>query len=200
MPLPGHPTTFRRPVLRCPDSFQSLTTKRSTNNRPLTCTALSEDRTLHVAMQAPQHHNQLIERRTHTWATRNRIDGHLDSAKARILAPPGGVEARGATVTKLLLKSCSRRPPSLDATKQMRYHPGPAARHSAGNGLPSGCMTWSTPSARWKKRMALFWHGILHRVSKGPTTTTMCADMIVKFREKGMGDFRNCWWNGKDPA
>ena len=104
-----------------------------------------------------------------------------------------------ATVDELLN---SEDQPALDRNEMMRYHPW-TWRPGTLPGM--GAAEWLHDMINTKRpleeKMALFWHGIFATGVSKVDHYDDVMDMIVKFREKGMGDFRELLVEmAKDPA
>ena len=104
-----------------------------------------------------------------------------------------------ATVEELLN---SDEQPSLDRNEMMRYHPW-TWRPGTLPGM--GAAEWLHDMVNTRRpleeKMALFWHGIFATGVSKVDHYDDVMDMIVKFREKGMGDFRELLVEmAKDPA
>ena len=104
-----------------------------------------------------------------------------------------------ATVEELLN---SDEQPALDRNEMMRYHPW-TWRPGTLPGM--GAAEWLHDMINTKRpleeKMALFWHGIFATGVSKVDHYDDVMDMIVKFREKGMGDFRELLVEmAKDPA
>ena len=92
--------------------------------------------------------------------------------------------------------------PSLDRNEMMRYHPW-TWRPGTLPGM--GAAEWLHDMVNTRRpleeKMALFWHGIFATGVSKVDHYDDVMDMIVKFREKGMGDFRELLVEmAKDPA
>ena len=92
--------------------------------------------------------------------------------------------------------------PTLDRNEMMRYHPW-TWRPGTLPGM--GAAEWLHDMVNTKRpleeKMALFWHGIFATGVSKVDHYDDVMDMIVKFREKGMGDFRELLVEmAKDPA
>ena len=92
--------------------------------------------------------------------------------------------------------------PALDRNEMMRYHPW-TWRPGTLPGM--GAAEWLHDMINTKRpleeKMALFWHGIFATGVSKVDHYDDVMDMIVKFREKGMGDFRELLVEmAKDPA
>ncbi len=92
--------------------------------------------------------------------------------------------------------------PVLDRNEMMRYHPW-TWRPGTLPGM--GAAEWLHDMVNTKRpleeKMALFWHGIFATGVSKVDHYDDVMDMIVKFREKGMGDFRELLVEmAKDPA
>ena len=104
-----------------------------------------------------------------------------------------------ATVEELLNSDDQ---PILDRNEMMRYHPW-TWRPGTLPGM--GAAEWLHDMINTKRpleeKMALFWHGIFATGVSKVDHYDDVMDMIVKFREKGMGDFRELLVEmAKDPA
>ena len=104
-----------------------------------------------------------------------------------------------ATVEELLNSDDQ---PTLDRNEMMRYHPW-TWRPGTLPGM--GAAEWLHDMVNTKRpleeKMALFWHGIFATGVSKVDHYDDVMDMIVKFREKGMGDFRELLVEmAKDPA
>ena len=104
-----------------------------------------------------------------------------------------------ATVEELLNSDDQ---PTLDRNEMMRYHPW-TWRPGTLPGM--GAAEWLHDMINTKRpleeKMALFWHGIFATGVSKVDHYDDVMDMIVKFREKGMGDFRELLVEmAKDPA
>ncbi len=104
-----------------------------------------------------------------------------------------------ATVEELLNSDDQ---PSLDRNEMMRYHPW-TWRPGTLPGM--GAAEWLHDMVNTRRpleeKMALFWHGIFATGVSKVDHYDDVMDMIVKFREKGMGDFRELLVEmAKDPA
>ena len=104
-----------------------------------------------------------------------------------------------ATVEELLNSDDQ---PGLDRNEMMRYHPW-TWRPGTLPGM--GAAEWLHDMINTKRpleeKMALFWHGIFATGVSKVDHYDDVMDMIVKFREKGMGDFRELLVEmAKDPA
>ncbi len=92
--------------------------------------------------------------------------------------------------------------PTLDRNEMMRYHPW-AWRPGTLPGM--GAAEWLHDMVNTKRpleeKMALFWHGLFATGVSKVDHYDDVMDMIVKFREKGMGDYRELLVEmAKDPA
>ncbi len=92
--------------------------------------------------------------------------------------------------------------PTLDRNEMMRYHPW-TWRPGTLPGM--GAAEWLHDMINTKRpleeKMALFWHGIFATGVSKVDHYDDVMDMIVKFREKGMGDYRELLVEmAKDPA
>ena len=92
--------------------------------------------------------------------------------------------------------------PELDRNEMMRYHPW-TWRPGTLPGM--GAAEWLHDMINTRRpleeKMALFWHGIFATGVSKVDHYDDVMDMIVKFREKGMGDFRELLVEmAKDPA
>ena len=104
-----------------------------------------------------------------------------------------------ATVEELL---SSEEQEELDRNEMMRYHPW-AWRPGTLPGM--GAAEWLHDLVNTKRpleeKMALFWHGIFATGVSKVDHYDDVMDMIFKFRQKGMGDFRELLLEmAKDPA
>ncbi len=104
-----------------------------------------------------------------------------------------------ATVEELLSSDAQ---PSLDRNEMMRYHPW-TWRPGTLPGM--GAAEWLHDMVNTKRpleeKMALFWHGIFATGVSKVDHYDDVMDMIVKFRERGLGDFRELLVEmAKDPA
>src|ERR687887_1818400 len=119
-------------------------------------------------------------------------------------APREELEARAAkgyeaTVEELLHPEGQ---PALDRNEMMRYHPW-AWRPGTLPGM--GGAEWLHDMLNTKRpleeKMALFWHQVFATGVSKVDHYDDVMDMIVKFREKGMGDYRELLIEmAKDPA
>ena len=119
-------------------------------------------------------------------------------------APREELEARAArgyeaTVEELLHSEAQ---PSLDRNEMMRYHPW-AWRPGTLPGM--GAAEWLHDMLNTKRpleeKMALFWHQVFATGVSKVDHYDDVMDMIVKFRAKGMGDYRELLIEmAKDPA
>ena len=92
--------------------------------------------------------------------------------------------------------------PTLDRNEMMRYHPW-SWRPGTLPGM--GAAEWLHDMVNTKRpleeKMALFWHGLFATGVSKVDHYDDVMDMIVKFREKGMGDYRELLVEmAKDPA
>ena len=104
-----------------------------------------------------------------------------------------------ATVEELLAPEAQ---PGLDRNEMMRYHPW-TWRPGTLPGM--GAAEWLHDMVNTRRpleeKMALFWHGIFATGVSKVDHYDDVMDMIVKFREKGMGDFRELLVEmAQDPA
>ncbi|MBM3223378.1 MAG: DUF1800 domain-containing protein [Candidatus Tectomicrobia bacterium] len=119
-------------------------------------------------------------------------------------APRAELEARAAkgyeaTVEELLHPETQ---PPLDRNEMMRYHPW-TWRPGTLPGM--GAAEWLHDMVNTKRpleeKMALFWHQVFATGVSKVDHYDDVMDMIVKFREKGMGDYRELLIEmAKDPA
>ncbi len=109
--------------------------------------------------------------------------------------------ARGyeATVEELLNP---QEQPALDRNEMMRYHPWTWRPGTLpGMGAAEWLHDMINTHRPLEEKMALFWHGIFATGVSKVDHYDDVMDMIVKFREKGMGDFRELLVEmAKDPA
>ncbi|PON15666.1 hypothetical protein C2W62_22580 [Candidatus Entotheonella serta] len=103
-----------------------------------------------------------------------------------------------ATVDKLL----SPESPRLDRNEMMRYHPWTWRPGTLpGMGAAEWLHDMINTQRPLEEKMALFWHQVFATGVSKVDHYDDVMDMIVKFREKGMGDYRELLLEmAKDPA
>jgi uncharacterized protein (DUF1800 family) len=118
-------------------------------------------------------------------------------------APRAELEARAAkgyeaTVEDLL----NPQEPPLDRNKMMRYHPWTWRPGTLpGMGAAEWLHDLINTQRPLEEKMALFWHQVFATGVSKVDHYDDVMDMIVKFREKGMGDYRELLIEmAKDPA
>jgi uncharacterized protein (DUF1800 family) len=104
-----------------------------------------------------------------------------------------------ATVEELLVNDDQY---ELDRNEMMRYHPWTWRPGTLpGMGASEWLHDLINTQQPLREKMALFWHGIFATGVSKVDHYDDVMDMIVKFREKGMGDFRELLLEmAKDPA
>ncbi len=92
--------------------------------------------------------------------------------------------------------------PALDRNEMMRYHPWTWRPGTLpGMGAAEWLHDMINTQRPLEEKMTLFWHGIFATGVSKVDHYDDVMDMIVKFREKGMGDFRELLVEmAKDPA